>query len=76
MGEAYNNLGVIELEKWKDPEALKNFLKALELKPEDGEILVNSARGLALADQIDSAIDVYRQYLRLFPKDRQGMGGI
>lgn len=69
MGEAYNNLGVIELEGGKINEALKNFHKALELRPEDGEILSNSARGLALADQIDLAIDAYREYLRRFPKD-------
>ena len=69
MGEAYNNLGVIELESGKTTDALKYFFKALELKPEDGEILANSARGLALAAQVDSAIDVYRQYLSLFPKD-------
>ncbi len=69
MGEAYNNLGVIELESGKITEALKNFHKALELKPEDGEILSNSARGLALADQVDLAIDAYREYLRRFPKD-------
>ncbi len=69
LGEAYNNLGVIELESGKTIEALKNFLKAFELKPEDRDILVNSARGLALAAQFDAAVDVYREYLRRFPED-------
>lgn len=69
MGEAYNNLGVIELDGGQIDKALKNFLKAIELKPEDGEILANSARCLALASQTDLAIDMYREYLRRFPKD-------
>lgn len=71
IGEAYNNLGVIELEAGKTSEALKNFLKALELRPEDGDIMANSARGLALAAQVDVAIDMYREYLRRFPKDNK-----
>ena len=46
LAEAYNNLGVIHLESGKITEALENFHRALELKPEDTEILGNSARGL------------------------------
>jgi tetratricopeptide (TPR) repeat protein len=71
MAEAYNNLGVLNLESGKVTEALKNFYKAMELKPEDPEILGNSARGLARANQIDVAIDVYREYLRRSPKDNE-----
>ena len=69
MAEAYNNLGVINLESGKITEALENFYRALELKPEDTEILGNSARGLARAAQIDAAIEVYREYLRRSPED-------
>jgi tetratricopeptide (TPR) repeat protein len=69
MAEAYNNLGVLNLESGKITEALKHFFRALELKPEDTEILGNSARGLARANQIDAAIEVYREYLRRSPKD-------
>ncbi|MGC9193862.1 MAG: tetratricopeptide repeat protein [Syntrophobacteraceae bacterium] len=69
LGEAYNNLGVIELESGKTIEALKNFHKAIELRPEDGKILLNSARGLAMAAQVDAAIEVYRAYLQRFPSD-------
>ncbi len=69
MAMAYNNLGVINLESGKITEALKNFYRALELKPEDLEILGNSARALARANQIDAAIEVYREYLRRSPKD-------
>ena len=69
MAEAYNNLGVINLESGKTTEALENFFKALELKPEDTVILGNSARGLAMAAQTDAAIDVYREYLRRCPQD-------
>jgi tetratricopeptide (TPR) repeat protein len=60
---------VINLESGKITEALKNFYRALELKPEDTEILGNSARGLARANHIDVAIEVYREYLRRSPKD-------
>lgn len=69
MAEAYNNLGVISLEEGKTTEALENFYKALELKPEGAEILLNSARGLARADRDDVAIEVYREYLRRCPED-------
>jgi tetratricopeptide (TPR) repeat protein len=69
MAMAHNNLGVLNLGKGKVTEALKNFFRAIELKPEDTQILANSARGLARADQIDAAIDVYREYLRHSPED-------
>lgn len=69
MAEAYNNLGVINLENGKISEALENFHKALELKPEDTEILGNSARGLARTTHTEAAIEVYREYLRRSPED-------
>jgi len=69
LAEAYNDLGVIHLDGGKLIDALKNFLKALDLKPDDTEILVNSARGLVRAGQIDAAIGVYREYLRRSPQD-------
>jgi tetratricopeptide (TPR) repeat protein len=69
MAQAHNNLGVLNLERGKINEALKNFYRALELNPEDPQILANSARGLARADQIDAAIEVYREYLRRSPGD-------
>ncbi|MGA3113550.1 MAG: tetratricopeptide repeat protein [Syntrophobacteraceae bacterium] len=69
MAMAYNNLGVINFEKGNITKALENLFKAHELKPEDTEILRNSARGLAKAGQFDAAIDVYREYLRRSPED-------
>jgi tetratricopeptide (TPR) repeat protein len=69
MAGAYNNLGVIYLQSGKITEALENFHRALELNPEDSEILGNSARGLAMAAQTDAAIEVYREYLRRSPQD-------
>ena len=71
MAGAYNGLGMIELESGKITQALEHFYKALDLNPEDVEILGNSARALARAAQVDSAIDVYREYLRRMPKDSQ-----
>ncbi len=69
LAHAHSNLGVLNLERGQVTEALKNFFTALELKPEDTQILANSARGLARANQIDAAIDVYREYLRRSPQD-------
>ena len=69
MAMAYNNLGVISLESGKVIEALEYLHKALELKPDDADILGNSARGLARAAQFDAAIGVYREYLRRSPDD-------
>jgi len=69
LAEAYNDLGVINLEGGEIIDALKNFHRALELKPDDTMILGNSARGLARAGQVDAAIGVYRQYLRCSPHD-------
>jgi superkiller protein 3 len=69
LAEAFNDLGVIGLESGKLVKALENFFRALELKPEDPEILGNSAKGLAKAGQIDAAIGVYREYLRRSPRD-------
>jgi tetratricopeptide (TPR) repeat protein len=71
MARAYNGLGMIELESGKITQALEHFYKALDLNPEDVEILGNSARALARAAQVDTAIDVYREYLRRMPKDSQ-----
>ncbi len=69
LAQAHNNLGVLNIERGQITEALKYFFRALELKPEDTQILGNSARGLAMANQIDAAIDVYREYLHRSPED-------
>ena len=55
----------------KIPEALENFLKAMDLKPGDPEILANSAQALAMAGQIDTAIEAQREYLRRRPEDKK-----
>jgi len=69
LAEAYNDLGVIHLEGGKITEALEIFLKALDLKPGDPDVLLNSARALAAAGQIDTAVEVQREYLRRCPED-------
>ncbi len=71
MALAYNNMGVILLESGKTMEALENFKKALDLKPGDQDILSNSARALAVAGQIDTAVEVQREYLRRCPENGQ-----
>lgn len=69
MALAYNNMGVILLESGKTMEALENFKTALDLKPEDCDILSNSARALVAAGQIGTAIEVQREYLRRCPEN-------
>jgi tetratricopeptide (TPR) repeat protein len=69
MAEAHNNMGVINLEGGKIKDALENFLKAMDLKPGDPDILANSAKALVMAGQIDTAIDAQRECLRRRPED-------
>jgi tetratricopeptide (TPR) repeat protein len=69
MALAYNNMGVIFLQSGKTMEALENFKRALDLKPGDPDILSNSARALVMAGQIDTAIEVQREYLRRCPEN-------
>lgn len=66
---AHNNLGVIEFEKGDLESALQHFYRALDLQPEDPEILCNSARALARADEVDSSMDLYKMYLSRCPDD-------
>ena len=67
--EAHNNLGVVYMENEKLAEALEHFYKALEINDQDPEILGNSARALKTAGHVDTAIQMYREYLRRAPED-------
>ncbi len=69
MASAHNSLGVIYWEGNNLEKALEHFYKAMELNPEDPEVLGNSARALAKAGESDTAVQVYREYLTRSPGD-------
>lgn len=69
LAEAHNDLGVICQQGGNLNEALGHFYRALELKPEDPEILGNSARALSQAGESEAAVELFRHYLRRCPED-------
>ena len=69
LAEAHNNLGVIRWRSGDLEEALEHFYKALDLKPEDPEILCNSARVFSQAGRSDLSVSLFREYLRRCPED-------
>ncbi len=69
LAEAHNDLGVVLLESGNVKEALEHLYQALELNSNDPEILCNSARALSHAGEMDTAIKMYREYLRVKPDD-------
>lgn len=69
FAEAHNDLGVVLLQSGNVKDALDHLYRALELDSHDPEILCNSARALSLAGEMETAIKMYREYLRLKPDD-------
>ncbi len=69
--KACNNLGVFHWRQGDLEKALEYLYKALELAPEDPDILYNGSRVLAAAGETASAIDILRLYLQRNPRDEQ-----
>lgn len=69
FARAYNNLGVLYWDRGELDEALQNLHKALELDPDDPEILYNGAKVLTAAGQVETATDLLQLYLQKYPQD-------
>jgi len=73
----YNNLGAAILSNNGDPEeAVANFRKALQLKPDYDNAHLNLATVLTMQNRFDEAISHYREVLRLIPNDRRALQGL
>lgn len=64
---AYNNLGVLALEKRDHPQAIQRFQAALKLKPDLAEAQSNLSLALLREGKIDDAIEHGLQAVRLEP---------
>lgn len=64
---AYNNLGVLSLEKKDYPQAIRQFQAAISLKPDLAEAQSNLSLALLREGKIDTAIEHGLQAVRLEP---------
>jgi tetratricopeptide (TPR) repeat protein len=66
---AYNNLGVVQLEKGNLNAAIDDYQRSLQLHPEYPEALYNLGSALLQKGETDKAIALCEQALRLQPTD-------
>lgn len=66
---AYNNLGVVQLEKGNLERAIDDYERSLELHPEYPEALYNLGSALLQKGETDKAIALCEEALRLQPTD-------
>ena len=66
---AHCNLGVVFWQEGNLEKALEHLYRALELNPEDPDVLVNSARALAVAGENEASTQLYKAYLQRYPQD-------
>jgi len=64
---AYNNLGTAFAEKGGFEEAIRNFRKAIQIKPNFAEALNNLGNALAAQDRFEEAIENYRKAIQINP---------
>ncbi|MCE5336665.1 MAG: tetratricopeptide repeat protein [Desulfobacteraceae bacterium] len=67
--KAHSNLGVIAWQEGDLPAALEHFRKAIDLNPEDPDILLNSAKALKAAGEAATSAALFRVYLEKNPED-------
>jgi tetratricopeptide (TPR) repeat protein len=67
--KAYGNLGVLTWQEGDLEHALEHLHKAMQLDPQDFDVLYNSSKALAAAGELDTATDLLRLYLQQNPKD-------
>ena len=66
---AYNNLGVVQLEKGNLDNAIDDYRQSLQLHPEYPEALYNLGSALLQKGETDKAIELCEEALRLQPTD-------
>ena len=66
---AENNLGILLAHKGKWREAIGEFRKALQIKPDDGKAMNNLGNALALEGKLGEAIIQYRSAVETNPND-------
>jgi tetratricopeptide (TPR) repeat protein len=70
QAESYNVEGLECYEKWEVDDAIKNFMAAVRLAPEDPEYRLNLARARARFGQWEEALTSLRDFLDLEPDTR------
>lgn len=70
--KAHSNLGVLSYQENDLEQALAHLHQALELDPDDFDVLYNSSKALAAAGEIDAASDLLKLYLQKNPRDEAG----
>lgn len=66
---AYNNLGVVELEKGNIDDAINKYKRSLELHPDYPEALYNLGSALLQKGRVDDAIRLCEEALKIQPTD-------
>lgn len=66
---AHNNLGVLFWDHGDGPKALEHLSRAMDLAPEDGEMMLNASKVLAASGELETAADLLQCYLQRKPQD-------
>jgi Flp pilus assembly protein TadD len=73
---AHNNLGTLELREGHTEDAVMEFQKAVESRPQYGQAHANLATALLKKRRVDEAIDEYQKAVELQPGDANFWGGL
>ncbi|MBI1883688.1 MAG: tetratricopeptide repeat protein [Chlamydiae bacterium] len=65
---AHYNLGVLWIEEGKDPEAVGEFEKAVQLKPQDASSYLNLGYLYSRNDMLEKAVDAYQKTIQYDPQ--------
>jgi tetratricopeptide (TPR) repeat protein len=73
---AHNNLGDVQLEQGRLPEAMEQFEEALRIKPDYAEACYNLGTALLRAGQLTKAIEQFELALRINPDYAKAHGNL
>ncbi|MFC1646427.1 tetratricopeptide repeat protein [Candidatus Omnitrophota bacterium] len=73
---AYTNLGLIYVEQNKLPEAIEEFVKALEIEPDSPGLHRNMGNVYLRLNKLDLAEKAYRTALSINPNDAETLGNL